>query len=104
MKIAFHRRGRMGIWVSKISSRVGFDSTTMRLRGSGTRGEGARTSRRMPVRVKEDNSPAITRKLRRDLARLAADWLMWRFARQKLRVHDVRRENRDRSARGFGIV
>src|SRR2546429_8315562 len=104
MKMACRRRGWMGAWVSKISSRVGFDSTTMRLRGSGRSGEGARMSKRMLVSVRDDRRPATTRKLRRDLTRLAADWLMLRFARQKLRVHDVRSENRDRSATGVGIL
>ena len=87
--------------MSKISSRVELDSSTIRLRGSGSRGEGAKASRRMLVSVREDKRPAITRTLRRDLERLAADWLMLLVGRQKLPIHDVRRENRNRSAKWF---
>src|SRR5881394_1508053 len=101
MKMACQRRAWIGLWVSKISSRLGLDSTTIKLRGSGTSGVGARISNRMLVSVKDDKRPAMTRKFRRDLARLPADWLMTNVARQKLRVHDVRRENRNRSAKWF---
>src|SRR5688572_7327169 len=101
MKMDCQRPGWMVVLVSKISSSVGLDSTTMRLRGSGSSGEGARTRRRMLVSVREESRPATTSTLRRDLARLAADWVMVLAAAQKLRIHDVRRKNLIRSAKGF---
>src|SRR5436853_5806917 len=93
----------MGACVSKISSRAGLDSITIRLRGSGSRGVGARISSRMLISVSDESKPAITSTFLRDLRRLAEARLMMSLAAQKMRIQNVCRENRSRSAEGLLI-